>query len=368
MMVAACDNMFRYQVVYVLILISSFIIVGQAEKHLNANGPFGKRHKFNNEPSPYACDRGAGVSSSIFPRRNKVVQTIQVSKTAYMSSEQIQITWTPILASCKDDFIGIYYIEIPLTTACDYFDFEFVQNKQSSMSWQMINLRRPLEFRYYSRDNTCSGNYSLIAKSPTIQPLNYNEPTQIHLAYGDRIDQMFVSYLTNSSQYIPQCQYGLTSSSLNFRQSGTTTTYTASDMCEGKANTWGPQAFIDTGYMHTILLEDLRSSTTYFYRIGTDEHGWSSIYSFTNRPADKNEAVNLITYGDMGLSPVEPGAKSTIDRVTTRVTSMNITCLLHIGDISYARGVGALWDAFMTQIQPISARIPYMVGIGNHEY
>ncbi|CAF4698431.1 unnamed protein product, partial [Rotaria magnacalcarata] len=80
---------------------------------------------------------------------------------------------------------------------------------------------------------------------------------------GDRIDQMFVSYLTNSSQYIPQCQYGLTSSSLNFRQSGTTTTYTASDMCEGKANTWGPQAFIDTGYMHTILLEDLRSSTTY---------------------------------------------------------------------------------------------------------
>ncbi|CAF4516865.1 unnamed protein product, partial [Rotaria magnacalcarata] len=70
----------------------------------------------------------------------------------------------------------------------------------------------------------------------------------------------------------------------------------------------------------------------------------------------------------MGLSPVEPGAKSTIDRVTTRVTSMNITCLLHIGDISYARGVGALWDAFMTQIQPISARIPYMVGIGNHEY
>ncbi len=42
--------------------------------------------------------------------------------------------------------------------------------------------------------------------------------------------------------------------------------------------------------------------------------------------------------------------------------------LLHIGDISYARGVGALWDAFMTQIQPIAARVPYMTGIGNHEY
>jgi hypothetical protein len=236
------------------------------------------------------------------------------------------------------------------------------------MSWQMINLRRPLEFRYYSRDHTCKGNYSLVAKSSVIQPLNYNEPTQIHLAYSDRIDQMFVSYLTNSSQYIPQCQYGLSSSSLNFHQNGTTTTYTASDMCEGKATTWGPQTFIDPGYMHTILMEDLRPSTTYYYRVGTDEHGWSTIYSFTNRPATKDESVYLIAYGDMGLSPAAPGAKSTMERVTARVTSTNVTCVLHIGDISYARGIAALWDAFMTQFQPIAARVPYMVGIGNHEY
>ncbi|CAF3410254.1 unnamed protein product [Rotaria socialis] len=102
-------------------------------------------------------------------------------------------------------------------------------------------------------------------------------------------------------------------------------------MCEGKANTWGPQAFIEPGYMHTILLEDLRPSTTYFYRVGTDEHGWPSIYSFTNRPADENEAVNLIA-------------------------------------ICYARGIGALWDGFMTQIQSIAVHVPYMVSIGNHEY
>jgi hypothetical protein len=60
---------------------------------------------------------------------------------------------------------------------------------------------------------------------------------------------------------------------LNFYQSENTTTYTASDICEGKANTWGPQAFIDPGYMHTILLENLQSSTTYYYRVGTDEYG-----------------------------------------------------------------------------------------------
>ena len=92
-------------------------------------------------------------------------------------------------------------------------------------------------------------------------------------------------------------------------------------MCEGKANQWSPQTFIDPGYMHTILLENLLSSRTYFYCVGTDEHGWSQIYSFTNRPAIKDEAVNLIAFGDIGVSPVELGAKSTVDRVTARVTS-----------------------------------------------
>ena len=102
--------------------------------------------------------------------------------------------------------------------------------------WEMINLRRPLQFRYYSRAQNCSGNFSFVAQSSIVQPFNYNEPTQIHLAYGDRIDQMFVSYVTNSNAYTPRCQYGLNSSSLEWETNGTTLTYTASNMCEGIAN------------------------------------------------------------------------------------------------------------------------------------
>ncbi|CAF2126035.1 unnamed protein product [Rotaria magnacalcarata] len=340
----------------------SFVTAG---KHLNANGPFGKRHKDDDELIRRECKRPPGEASS---SRIIVVASLNVSSTIYSSNELITITWSSPLTTCHDDYIGIYFAEIPITSACSYFDNEVVNNTQSSTSWRMINLRCPLEFRYFSREYNCSGNYSIIARSPVIQPRNYNEPTQIHLAYGDRADQMFVSYVTNSSQCIPQCQYGLIPSVLNFRQNGTTTTYTASDMCEGKANKWGPRTFIDPGYMHTILLEDLRPSTTYYYRVGSDEHGWSSIYSFTNRPANENETVYMIAYGDMGLAPYAPGSKFTTGRVTARVTSFNITCLLHIGDISYARGFGAQWDAFMTQIEPIAARIPYMVAIGNHEY
>jgi len=232
----------------------------------------------------------------------------------------------------------------------------------------MINLRRQLEFRYYSRDGSCSGNYKFVAKSPVVEPVNSNEPTQIHLAFGDRNDQIYVSYVTNSNEIIPKCQYGFDSSSLNFQINGNTVTYKASDMCEGKANIIGPQTFIDPGYMHTILLNDLRPSTIYYYRVGSDEHGWSSINKFLNRPSSIDDEVNLLAYGDMGVSPIQTGAKPTIDRILARVLSSNITAILHIGDVSYARGTGVLWDAFMSQIEPTTSRVPYMVGIGNHEY
>ena len=351
-----------------LVFLQLLLILVESDQHLNSNGPFGKQHTVNNGPSPYGCDRGSGIASGFVRRGSRAVQQMNVSKTLYASSEPVQVSWIPVSQSCRDDFVGVFYTEVSDQNPCDYFDYEFLQGNQSSTTWYMTNLRRSLDFRYYSRQPNCTDNYTLIAKSPIIQPINYNEPTHIHIAYGDRIDQMYVSYLTNSLQYTPQCLYGLSPTSLNFRQNGTSITYKASDMCETKATIIGPQNFIDPGYMHTMLLEDLRPSTTYFYRVGTDEHGWSSVYSFTNRPATKEESVYIIAYGDMGLAPVEPGAKSTIERVAARVNSTNVTCLLHIGDISYARGIGALWDAFMTQIQPIAAYVPYMTGIGNHEY
>jgi hypothetical protein len=113
-MVTACNKMFLHRVTYYIVFISSVILLVQAEKHLNTNGPFRKRHTVGNEPSPYACDRGAGIASPFFRRRTKAVKDIQISKTLYVSSEQIQLTWKPISASCKDDFIGIFYTEVPM--------------------------------------------------------------------------------------------------------------------------------------------------------------------------------------------------------------------------------------------------------------
>merc|ERR1719487_1946683 len=40
----------------------------------------------------------------------------------------------------------------------------------------------------------------------------------------------------------------------------------------------------------------------------------------------------------------------------------------NFGGLSYARGVGFLWDVWGDQISQVARRAPYMVSVGNHEY
>jgi hypothetical protein len=94
----------------VVVLLFSFVIFVTEDQHLNANGPFGKRHTINTEPSPYASNRPEGLLSST----TVAVSNLNISATVYSSNEQIEITWTPLSASCEDDFIGIYFVDIPI--------------------------------------------------------------------------------------------------------------------------------------------------------------------------------------------------------------------------------------------------------------
>jgi len=237
---------------YQIFIIVVSIVVIQSKQHLFSHGAFGKVHLTVDLPNPFNCNRIIGLISRLFPMKSLRLTELQVSKVNYSNADQLTVTWTPIENPCKDDFIGVYFVEVPVTTgACDYADFEFVTATQTTSTWTMINLRRQLEFRFYSRKKYM-GPYQFIAKSPVVQPSNENEPTQVHLALGDQNDQMYVSYVTNSSAVIPQCQYGLSPSSLTSTVSGTSTTYNASNMCEGKANLVGPQNFIHPGYMHTM--------------------------------------------------------------------------------------------------------------------
>ena len=94
---------------WVVILLSTLVILTTGDDHLNSNGPFGKRHTINSEPSPYACHRPNGLLSS---STSLAVASLNVSATTYSSNEQVTVTWTPLPAVCQDDFVGIYFTDI----------------------------------------------------------------------------------------------------------------------------------------------------------------------------------------------------------------------------------------------------------------
>jgi hypothetical protein len=94
-------------------LITSYIALTAADPELNANGLFRKSHITKGGPSLSACNIGARISPFFHPKIQRV-QNIQVSKTLYMSSEQIHLIWKPRSSSFKKDFIGIYNAEVPI--------------------------------------------------------------------------------------------------------------------------------------------------------------------------------------------------------------------------------------------------------------
>jgi hypothetical protein len=93
-----------------IVVFSLLIIYVEGDRHLNANGPFGKRHIIGDEPSPHACNPLAAISSS----RTSSVMNINMSSNVYSSNELINISWIPISDVCVDDFVGIYFVDIPL--------------------------------------------------------------------------------------------------------------------------------------------------------------------------------------------------------------------------------------------------------------
>jgi hypothetical protein len=97
-------------------LLNFFIIVAATDHRLNAHGFFGNRHSIKDEPNLYPCDRSVGIStfSDTIPTVNTI--DLNVSTTAYVSLEEIKVTWTPLSNVCQDDFIGIYFAETSILT------------------------------------------------------------------------------------------------------------------------------------------------------------------------------------------------------------------------------------------------------------
>ncbi|EDW25804.1 GL14294 [Drosophila persimilis] len=131
--------------------------------------------------------------------------------------------------------------------------------------------------------------------------------------------------------------------------------------------TW--QRFVDGGhkarqqYVHNVILRDLEPDTRYEYSCGS-ELGWSPVFSFKTPPADENWSPSLAIFGDMGNENAQ-----SLGRLQQDTERGMYDAIIHVGDFAYDMDTdnAAVGDAFMRQIETVSAYVPYMVCPGNHE-
>ena len=213
---------------------------------------------------------------------------------------------------------------------------------------------------------------------------SHSKPTAIHWAVtANDPTAMVVQFVTGGTSGTPVIQYsaaqGSRWSTSSKKITGTTTTYTASDLCSAPANLTEPGKFQSPGQLHTIKVTDLTPDTAYQYQVGlTGGNGvtWSDAFTIRSPPkSHHDETFSYIVYGDQGCPSNGWGEGSVyITAMCAReiedssTSGRLIRAIHHIGDLSYARGAAHIWDEWLTMIQPVTTRVPLMVSVGNHEY
>ena len=90
----------------------------------------------------------------------------------------------------------------------------------------------------------------------------------------------------------------------------------------------------------------------------------SDTFTFKTFPNSSDFKPRFAIYGDMGFQNAVA-----FDKIKQDVDKDLYDIILHIGDFAYdmVEFLGAKGDRFMRMIEPVAARVPYNVAVGNHE-
>lgn len=117
----------------------------------------------------------------------------------------------------------------------------------------------------------------------------------------------------------------------------------------------------ETGPLYQVTLRRLKPNTTYTYRVGDADKGWSERFTFRTAPAKPPAQYVFTAFADQGI---------------TNMAALNVRRVLEgtkpafhviMGDLSYANGNQPVWDRWFEQNEPLTAHVPLLVAPGNHE-
>eukprot|EP00051_Salpingoeca_urceolata_P004281 m.63959 g.63959 ORF g.63959 m.63959 type:complete len:569 (+) comp13519_c0_seq1:60-1766(+) len=248
-------------------------------------------------------------------------------------------------------------------------------------SWQVhvVNMRADMVAMLF-RNGTTSP--QKVATSNTLVVQDKQRPMHFRLSV-DAPDKIRITTTAANADTRWIVKFGLNPSSLASEATASASTYSRSDLCGAPATTVGfrdPGMFLsavmDVSHLRAKVRHGARpasSNTMVYYSFGSDSTGFSEVRSF-QLPPGPGEPAKIVAFGDLGQfepdgmiqeEDMPPSLNTTRTITALDPTTQNL--ILHIGDISYARGYVSQWEHFHNQIEPMSSQCVYMTGIGNHE-
>lgn len=305
-----------------------------------------------------------------------VVQFDTDGKTSYRHGQYVTVNWSGVVETDRSScWLGLFFQYANMTyTGQQGFPatppflasapIKFVSCNTppgaGNLSIRLLAYRDPLEVGLFTGGFGQTSIPRLLARSPTsLVASDGGEPRFPRLAWTQSPGEMRLTWSSNDTN--PQAAK-LTGPSPHSSQSvmSSVKTYEASDLCAAPANSTG---FAKPGYHHSVVFKNL-SPGTYKYEVEQTLEGRFNISS-------ARSSIRIGVIADVGATEPdgmhyhweEPNASTTYQWTLARRPDL----VLHLGDLAYATGYGAKWDLFLDQMTPISAQIPYMTALGNHE-
>jgi len=175
---------------------------------------------------------------------------------------------------------------------------------------------------------------------------------QIHLSFGQNIDEMIVTWVTKHNDQAVHVRYGLNDTDkFQYKAKVSTSKYV------------NPGKEKRVMFIHRAILQELEPGRIYKYR-PVSAQALGPVYTFRSRQLDDPNAVTKFAmFADMGLE------SAILPRLTAEVQNNEYDMVFHVGDIAYDlhSDQGRVGDKFMHEIEPLAARIAYQTAPGNHE-
>lgn len=194
------------------------------------------------------------------------------------------------------------------------------------------------------------GFFALSLLSLTVANVIYYQPEAVHLAYGDNIHDIVVTWSTRNDTEESIVEYGIGGLILTAQGNST--------------------LFIDGGnekqkqYIHRVWLRNLEPNSKYIYHCGS-KYGWSNVFYLKTAPEESAQwSPHIVIFGDMGNENAQ-----SLPRLQEEAQRGLYDAAIHIGDFAYDMNTdnARVGDEFMKQIEEVAAYLPYMTVPGNHE-